>query len=114
MDPQNAEALVIQRSGSSFASKNPEFQSSRRCHLVVWGGEATAVLRQLAQVRARGHPARLRQASAAAYLHRWAGILAVTSQRALAASLLELPHSFEEFLDGDLPPLHAILADDAR
>ena len=39
----------------------------------------------------------------------WVGILGITAQPALAASLLELPHSSEEFLDGDLPPLHAIL-----
>ena len=42
---------------------------------------------------------------------RWSGLLAVAAQRAIAASLLELPLAGECNLAGDAPELHEVLAD---
>lgn len=58
----------------------PEFTASRRCHLIVcgietcgrWGDEAIALLRGLAQAKAREVPPYLRGASAGAYTSQWA------------------------------------------
>ena len=71
----------------------------RRCRLVVvgvdvggrFGAEAARVLRMLARHRADGMPAALRLAAQAAWVARWAGLLAIAAQRAFASSLLELP-----------------------
>ena len=56
-------------------------------------------------------PGPMRQAAMAAYTRRWASLVAFAAHRALAASLLELPLADEEFLDGESPPLHTVLAD---
>ena len=76
----------------------PELQQAARCRLIIvgletggrWSEEASDFLRRLAAARARGVPPLLRRAAATAYSHRWAGIAAIASQRALASSLLEL------------------------
>ena len=92
-------------------------ERARRCHLVVvgvevggrFGAEAATWLRLLAGQRALEVPAPLRAAARAAWVARWSGLLAVAAQRAIAASLLELP--LECNLAGDAPELHEVLAD---
>ena len=44
-------------------------------------------------------------------MHRWTGILAVAAQRALAATLLELPVDDAEGVDGEEPVLEDVLGD---
>ena len=54
--------------------------------------------------------AQLRPSAIVAWISRWSGLLAVASQRAYAASLLELPPA-AELGEGPLPELHEVLAD---
>ena len=97
----------------------PEFQGNRRCRLIVvglevggrFGVETADFLRSLAQTHARGAPPMLQQAAIGAYLRRWAALLGFAAQRALGATLLELPLG-STLPDGDPPPLHSVLADD--
>ena len=49
-----------------------------------------------------------------AYVRRWAALLAVAAQRALAASLLQLPLFGETCVDGAEPPVSDLLADAIR
>ena len=44
-------------------------------------------------------------------VHRWAGLLSVAAQRALAETLLELPAAAAPGVDGEPPPFAATLAD---
>ena len=89
-------------------------ERARRCHLVVvgvevggrFGAEAATWLRLLAGQRALEVPAPLRAAARAAWVARWSGLLAVAAQRAIAASLLELPLTGECNLAGGAPELH--------
>ena len=68
----------------------PELTRVRRCRLVVigieiggrFGGEAATFLRVLARQRAAAVPAHLRPAAQAAWVARWAALLAVATQRA--------------------------------
>ena len=76
-----------------------------------WGEEAADFLRALAHARARTAPALLRSAAVQAYVHRWAGLLSVAAQRALAETLLELPAAAAPGVDGEPPPFAATLAD---
>ena len=99
----------------------PELERARRYRLVVvgvevggrFGAEAATWLRLLAGQRALEVPApcALRAAARAAWVARWSGLLAVAAQRAIAASLLELPLAGECNLAGDAPELHEVLAD---
>ena len=99
--------------------KYRELLATRRCRLVVfalevggrWSEEAVGFVRLLAKARARADPELLRSASAAGYLHRWTGILAVAAQRALAATLLELPVDEAEGVDGEPPFLEDLLSE---
>ena len=92
---------------------------ARRCRLVVvgvevgsrFGAEAATWLRLLAGHRALEVPLPLRAAARAAWVARWSGLLALAAQRAIAASLLELPLAGECNLAGDAPELHEVLAD---
>jgi hypothetical protein len=103
-------------------TKYRELLASRRCRLVVlavevggrWSEEATKFVQQLAKAKARTVPAILRPSVRAAYFHRWTGMLAVAAQRALAATLLELPVDDAEGLDGDAPFLEEVLLDARR
>ena len=61
----------------------------------------------------RSRPAGLRTASRQAYIQRWGGMLAVAAQRALAASLLELPPKGVPGTDLPVPELSEV-PDDAR
>ena len=97
--------------------KYRELLQSRRCRLVVlalevggrWSEEAVTFVRLLAKAKARTVPQLLRTAAQAAFVHRWTGILAVAAQRALAATLLELPVDDAEGVDGDQPVLEDVL-----
>ena len=97
----------------------PEFEANRRCRLIVcgletggrWGDEAIALLRGLAQAKAREVPPSLRGTTPAAYTCRWASLVAIAAQRALAASLLELPGGGNDHTDDGNPQLHSVLAD---
>ena len=92
---------------------------ARRCRLVVvgvevggrFGAEAATWLRLLAGHRALEVPLPLRAAARAAWVARCSGLLALAAQRAIAASLLELPLAGECNLAGDAPELHEVLAD---
>ncbi len=102
--------------------KYRELLASRRCRLVVlavevggrWSEEATKFVQQLAKAKARTVPTILRPSVRAAYFHRWTGMLAVAAQRALAATLLELPVDDAEGVDGDPPVLEEVLLDSRR
>ena len=95
----NPGAAILAASQRKREHTYPEFSGSRRCHLIIlglevggrWGEEAADFLRALAHARARTAPALLRSAAVQAYVHRWAGLLSVAAQRALAETLLELP-----------------------
>ena len=96
----------------------PELGQARRCRLVVvgievggrFGSEAVQLLRLLARHRAAAVPRLLRPSAITAWVARWSGLLAVAAQRALAASLLELPPT-AELGEGPEPELHEVLAD---
>ena len=100
-------------------TKYRELLQARRCHLVVvavevggrWSDEAIKFLQLLAKAKARSQPQILRTAAKAAYFHRWTGIMAVAAQRALAATLLELPVDGAEGVDGDPPFLEDVLSE---
>ena len=83
----------------------PELVAARRCRLVLLslevGAEMADFLRRLAAAKARAAPAWLRAATRQAACHRWAGIIAVAAQRALAFSLLQLPPAMADECDGD-------------
>ncbi len=99
--------------------KYHELVRSRRCRLVVlalevggrWSEEAVTFVKLLAKANSRSAPALLRPAARAAYFHRWTGLLAVAAQRALAATLLELPVAEAAEVDGEPPPLEEVLGD---
>ena len=65
----------------------------------------------LAKAKARTVAPLVRSAANAAFFHRWTGILAVAAQRALAATLLELPVDDAGGVDGDEPVLEEVLGD---
>ena len=75
------------------------------------GAEAVDFVRKLAWARARSQPVWLRASTMQAYIHRWTGVAAIAAQKALAASLLELPGSGEDCMDGDAPAVHDVIAD---
>ena len=78
-----------------------------------WSPAAQTFLRLLARAKARSVPISLRSAARQAFTQRWAGMLAVAAQRALAASLLELPPEGVPGVDHPAPELSEVL-DDCR
>ena len=98
---------------------SPELLAARRCRLVVlalevggrFGAELADFLRRMAASKARAAPPRLRAAARQATSQRWAGMLAVAAQRALAWCILELPLDMADECDGTEPPLADMLAD---
>ena len=90
----------------------PEFQSSTRCSLAVfglevggrWSPEAVHLVRHLARARARTEPTWARSTAAAAWALRWAALASIAAMRALAASLLDFPAHGEDAMDGPPPP----------
>ena len=75
------------------------------------GAEAATWLRLLAGQRALDTQATMRAAARAAWVAWWSELLAVAAQRAIAASLLELPLAGEGNVTGEAPELHEVLAD---
>ena len=106
--------------GRKRNNTSPELGHARRCDLVVvgtevggkFGTEVVQFLRLLARLRAAAVPRllRLRAAAITARVTRWSGLLAVAAQRALAASLLDLPPA-ADLGDGPGPELHELLAE---
>ena len=98
-----------------------ELTRGGRCRLVVlgietggrWSEEACNFLRLLAQHRARQDTPLLRQAVAAALLHRWSAMLTHAAFTAYAASLQGLDSAPHTNLEGDPLPLGQLLAQDA-
>ena len=97
----------------------PELLRSWRCRLLVLGLEVggrwlpggVSFVRLLACAKSRRVPELLLGAAAQAYVRRWTALLAVAAQRALAASLLQLPLFGETCVDGAEPPVSDMLAD---
>ena len=97
----------------------PELLRSRRCRLLVlglevggrWLPDGVAFVRLLARAKSRRVPELLLGAAVQAYVRRWTALLAVAAQRALAASLLQLPLFGETCVDGAEPPVSDLLAD---
>lgn len=89
-----------------------ELTRGGRCRLVVlgietggrWSEEACTFLRLLAQHRARQATPLLRQAVAAALLHRWSAMLTHAAFTAYAASLQGLDSAPQANIDGDPLP----------
>ncbi len=75
-----------------------------------WSDETVTFLRLLA---ARAVPEWLRARTARAFLNKWSRFLAVTGQRALAASLLGQPLAGPSCVDGAAPDQSDVL-DDGR
>ena len=114
-----ADGVQLRTARTRKEQKYRELLQSRRCRLVVlalevggrWSEEAVDFVRLLAKAKARTVPQLLRSAAQAAFIHRWTGILAVAAQRALAATLLELPVDDAEGVDGEQPVLEDVLGD---
>ena len=96
----------------------PELTAARRCRLVVvavevggrWEPDARQLIRALARERSTEAPPWVRAAACAGWTARWAAVVAVGVQRALATSLLELPPAGDT-LTGTPPDLPDLLAD---
>ena len=97
----------------------PELVRSSRCRLVVigmevggrWSEEALRFISLLAKAKTRGMPRIMRMSARLAFQQRWTGILSVAAQRALAATLLDLPVEDAAGVDGDEPFLEEVLLD---
>ena len=97
----------------------PELLRSRRCRLLVlglevggrWLPDGVAFVHLLARAKSRRVLELLRGAAVQAYVRRWTALLAVGAQRALAASLLQLPLFGETCVDGAELPVCDPLAD---
>ena len=76
-----------------------------------FGAEAATWLRMLAGQRASDVQAAMRAGARATWVARWSGLLAVAAQRAVAASLLELPLAGECNVAGEALELREVLAD---
>ena len=109
--------VALREAERDKARTYPELTAGGRCRLQVialevggrWSASARNFLRLLARARAREAPAGLRNATRQAFTQRWGGMLAVAAQRALAASLLELPPQDVPGVDGALPDLSEVL-----
>ena len=96
----------------------PELIRAQRCRLVVlaieaagrWSSEAVEFVRLLA--RSRSAPAHLRASCASACSQRWSGIFAFAAARAFAASLQSAPLHGTANVDGPIPALSDLLAEE--
>ena len=87
----------------------PELARARAASSLSASMAAGSAPRRLARHRAESVPAPSRPAAITTWVARWSGLLAVATQRALAASLLEPPA--EGLGDGPVPDLHEVFAD---
>ena len=100
-------------------NKYRELLQARRCRLVVlgvevggrWSQEANTFVRLLAKAKARTVPTILSPAAQAVFFHRWTALPSVAAQRAMAATLLELPLDDAEGVDGEPPVLEDVFSD---
>jgi len=76
-----------------------------------WSHESAKFIALLAKAKARSCPQLLRQAAIHGYIYRWSGLLAVSAQRAFAASLLELRPDAIDHLDGGCPDFSEVAVD---
>ena len=89
----------------------------RRAQLVVivvevggrWSGETRAFFSQLAKARARGERPLMRLRAEQAWRLRWGAMFACAAARAVASSLLDLPHSHG--CDGQTLSAHEVVGD---
>ena len=75
-----------------------------------WSDECRALLRHLADHKAREAQDTLREALRHAWASRWRALLAVAAQDALAASLAEASFRLLDGHDAEEPPLGDLLA----
>ena len=68
-----------------------------------WCSEAWKMLRLLAQAKTRAAPGPLQRSAELAWQRRWASVISVSAQRALAASLAE-PSALDTAGGGDEQP----------
>ena len=74
-----------------------------------WSSETRSFLSQLARARARQEVPLLRRRAEQAWRMRWGAMLACTAAKAVALSLLDLPHSYGA--DGKAPSTHEVVGD---
>ena len=120
---QNAHArdgIALTRARRRKERTYPELIGDRaRSRLIVvgietggrWSSEAIDLVYQLAHNRARSEPSVLRNSAAFSWSRRWINILSCACQRAFAGSLLHLPGSLAQNLDGPDPFLGDVLTD---
>ena len=77
-----------------------------------WSLETVEFVRLLAASKARSAPLLLRKATEQSWYNRWADMLSVAAQLALATSLLELPLGGAACQNGDTPLLSEVPAED--
>ena len=95
----------------------PEIMGGGRARLVVvalesagrWSQEAATLLRLMARNKTQSLPVLLRQAARHAWISRWAAHMAAAAMRSFACSLLHLPASTTNNIDGPEPFLGDIL-----
>ena len=113
------DGVALHRAARRKRRTYPEFEGAGRCQLVVfgievggrWSQEAPDFIRLLARARGRAVPELVRRSAELAWRNRWSALIAVATQRALAASLLELPLEQAGCWDGEAPPLGEVLAE---
>ena len=95
----------------------PEIVGGGRARLVVvaletagkWSQEAATLLRLMARNNTQSFPVLLRQAARHAWISRWAAHMSAAAMRSFACSLLHLPASTTNNIDGPEPFLGDIL-----
>ena len=113
----DCDGISLARARKKKEDTYPELLGEGRCRLVVfacevggrWSEEAQTFLRLLANAKARATPQALRRSAAAAYMRRWASMLAVAAQSATAASLVEESLTGLCAQDGEEPMLHEVI-----
>ena len=116
----HTDGIAAARAARRKARTYPELVGGRSARLVVlalelggrWSPDAARFVHLLARAKSRSAPPLLKRSVQLAYQRRWAALLAFAAQRAYGLSLLELPMAGAGCLDGNLPPLAEVLADD--
>ena len=116
----HTDGVAAARACRRKAATYPELVGGRSARLVTlalevggrWSPGAARFIHLLARAKSRSSPSLLRRSAQLAFQRRWAATLAFAAQRAYALSLLELPMSAAGCLDGNLPFMADVLADD--
>ena len=115
------DGVALKRAKQRKQRTYPELTGGRgRTRLLVmaleiggrWNHDAYHFLRHLAKARSREVPEYIRKSAELAWHRRWLRMMACTSQRALASSLLDLPPTFRVAGVGVTPRDEDVLADD--